>query len=45
MGQPRGPQRLSTSRNNTQRGATDDIFVTAKGQSQRKIGWSGSNGG
>ena len=44
--QPLGTQRMSTGRNNTQRGAPDDDnFVTARDQSQRNNGWSSSNSG
>ena len=46
MGQPRGPQRMPTIRNNTQHGVPDDDnFVTARGQPQRNNGWSNSNSG
>ena len=46
MGQPRGPQRRFTRRNNTQRGApNDDILVTVRGQPQRNNGRNSSNSG
>ena len=43
MGQPRRRQCMLTRRNNTQRGAPDDNFVTARGQPQRNYGRSSSN--